>query len=56
LILLSFIVVTIWWFTSAKKWFKGPRVQGTPEELREIERALEAGDVATFRKLEGSEP
>ncbi|MDQ1521788.1 MAG: hypothetical protein QOI55_2861 [Actinomycetota bacterium] len=56
LILISFIVVTIWWFTSAKKWFKGPRMQGTPEELLEIERALEEGDVAKFRKLEDAEP
>jgi amino acid transporter len=28
---------TIWWFVSAKNWFKGPRVQGTPEELASIE-------------------
>ena len=31
----------IWYFVSAKNWFKGPKVQGTPEELREIERDLE---------------
>ena len=31
----------LWYFVSAKNWFKGPRVQGTPEELREIERDLE---------------
>ena len=28
---------TIWWLVSAKNWFKGPRVQGTPEELASIE-------------------
>ena len=28
---------TIWWFVSAKNWFKGPRVQGTAEELAAIE-------------------
>ena len=28
---------TIWWMVSAKNWFKGPRVQGTPEELASIE-------------------
>ncbi len=31
----------IWYFASAKKWFKGPKVQGTPEELAAIERELE---------------
>ncbi|GLZ29197.1 amino acid transporter [Lentzea sp. NBRC 105346] len=32
----------IWWFASARKWFKGPKVQGTPEELAAIERDLES--------------
>ena len=27
----------IWYFVSAKHWFKGPKVQGTPEELAAIE-------------------
>ena len=31
----------IWYFASAKNWFKGPKVQGTPEELRAIELDLE---------------
>jgi len=31
----------IWYFASAKNWFKGPKVQGTPEELRAIEQDLE---------------
>jgi len=30
-----------WWFLSARKWFTGPKVQGTPEELAAIERDLE---------------
>ena len=30
----------IWWLISARKWFKGPKIQGTPEELAEIERDL----------------
>jgi amino acid transporter len=30
----------IYWLVSARKWFKGPRVQGTPEELAAIEREL----------------
>jgi amino acid transporter len=32
----------IWYVVSAHKWFKGPKVQGTPEELAEIERDLES--------------
>jgi amino acid permease (GABA permease) len=32
----------IWWAVSARKWFKGPKVQGTPEELAAIERELES--------------
>jgi hypothetical protein len=30
----------IYWLVSARKWFTGPRVQGTPEELAAIEREL----------------
>jgi amino acid transporter len=30
----------IWWLISAHKWFKGPKIQGTAEELAEIERDL----------------
>jgi amino acid permease (GABA permease) len=29
-----------YWFLSARKWFKGPKVQGTPEELAKIEAEL----------------
>jgi amino acid permease (GABA permease) len=29
-----------WWFVSAKNWFTGPRVQGTPEELAALEQEL----------------
>jgi amino acid permease (GABA permease) len=32
----------IYWLVSARKWFTGPRVQGTPEELAAIERELSA--------------
>jgi amino acid permease (GABA permease) len=32
----------IYWLVSARKWFKGPRVQGTPEELAAIEQELSA--------------
>jgi amino acid transporter len=31
----------IYWMVSARKWFKGPKVMGTPEELAAIERELE---------------
>ncbi|HEX6359892.1 amino acid permease [Actinophytocola sp.] len=31
----------IWWFASARKWFTGPKVQGSPEELAAIERDLD---------------
>jgi len=30
----------IWWVTSARHWFTGPRVQGTPAEIAAIEREL----------------
>jgi amino acid permease (GABA permease) len=33
-----------WWLMSARNWFKGPKVQGTPEELAAIERDLELAD------------
>ncbi len=46
---LVFIVVLggagIWYFVSAKNWLKGPKVQGTAEELAAIERDLELVDV-----------
>jgi amino acid permease (GABA permease) len=32
----------IYWLVSARKWFKGPRVQGTAAELEAIERELSA--------------
>jgi hypothetical protein len=42
LIVLSFVGVGIWWVASAKNWFKGPKVQGSAEELAAIERELDA--------------
>ena len=30
-----------WWILSARKWFKGPVVQGTEEELARIEAGYE---------------
>ena len=32
-----------WWVVSAKNWFKGPIVQGTPEELARIEQQYDHG-------------
>ena len=32
----------IYWAVSAKNWFTGPKVQGTPEELAAIEHELSA--------------
>ena len=37
-----FIVIGLWYALSARKWFTGPKVQGTPEELAAIEAELEA--------------
>ena len=31
-----------WYLLSAKNWFHGPKVQGTPQELAAIEAELEA--------------
>ena len=36
-----------YWLLSAKNWFKGPKVQGSPEELAAIEAELEAVGHAT---------
>ncbi len=30
----------IWYAVSARRWFKGPKIQGTPEELAAIEHEL----------------
>jgi len=30
-----------WWLLSARKWFKGPKIQGSPEELARIEADLQ---------------
>ncbi|MQY06688.1 amino acid permease [Actinomadura macrotermitis] len=32
----------LWWIVSARKWFTGPKVQGSPEELAAIENELKA--------------
>jgi len=35
------VVVGLWYVLSARKWFTGPKVMGTPEELAAIEKELE---------------
>ncbi len=35
-----FLLVTIWWLASARKWFKGPIIQGSEAELAAIERSV----------------
>jgi len=34
------VLVTIWWFASARNWFKGPVNQGTEAELAAIEKSV----------------
>jgi len=42
LIALAAIVILAYWSLSGRRWFKGPKVMGTPEELRAIEHELDA--------------
>lgn len=57
LMLTIFLVIGGWWLLSAKNWFKGPQVQGSPDELLAIERqlaAVEAGkDAGGFERPVG---
>ncbi len=48
LILLSALFVVLYWQLSGKKWFTGPKVQGSPEELAAIERELDALEKGTL--------
>jgi len=43
----TLVLVGGWWLISARKWFKGPISQGTPEELARIEAHYEGGGGAT---------
>jgi amino acid transporter len=36
-----FVVTALWWVVSARRWFTGPKVQGSREELLAIERELQ---------------
>ena len=42
ILVVSALAIWIWWKVSANKWFTGPKVQGTAEELAAIERELGA--------------
>ena len=58
-LLLIMGAVTLWWFLSAKNWFTGPKVQGTPEELAAIEAeltALETGTLTSAGDVTGRKP
>ena len=48
LIILATLAFWLSWQFWAKKWFTGPKVQGTPEELRAIERELDALEHGTL--------
>jgi amino acid transporter len=48
LIIGSFVVIALYWALSGRKWFTGPKVQGTPEELRAIEHELDALEHGTL--------
>ena len=41
IVLTLFALVGVWWAVSARRWFTGPQVQGTPAELLALERALD---------------
>jgi amino acid permease (GABA permease) len=41
-VLVVLVGTGLWWLLSAKNWFKGPRVQGSAEELAKIEAELAA--------------
>ncbi len=42
LIVIATVLILGYWALSGKKWFTGPKVQGTKEELLEIERELDS--------------
>ena len=48
LIVAAFIVFALYWALSGRKWFTGPKVMGTPEELAAIEHELDALEHGTL--------
>jgi amino acid transporter len=47
LVILFALLVWLYWSVSAKKWFTGPKVMGSEEELRAIEAELAAVEAGT---------
>ncbi|HEV7639514.1 MAG TPA: hypothetical protein VGO39_01435, partial [Gaiellaceae bacterium] len=43
----TMLLVGGWWLLSARKWFTGPIVQGTPEELAAREARFEGGPASS---------
>ena len=37
------VLLAIWWQVSARHWFKGPKIQGSADELAAIEAELSSG-------------
>jgi amino acid transporter len=48
----TFLIITIWWLASARKWFKGPHIQGSAQELVAIERSI--GEQVIIEEAEGA--
>ncbi len=46
--MLAALAIWAYWQFSGRKWFHGPKVQGTPEELQAIERELDALEHGTL--------
>ena len=36
----TLLIITIWWFASARNWFRGPVIQGSEAELEAIEASV----------------
>ena len=47
----ALIILVVWWFASARSWFKGPHIQGSAQELAAIERNV--GETVLVDGVEG---
>ncbi|HEY3992151.1 MAG TPA: amino acid permease, partial [Ktedonobacteraceae bacterium] len=47
----ALLILVVWWLVSARSWFKGPHIQGSAEELAEIERSV--GETVLVDGVEG---
>ncbi|HEY4384607.1 MAG TPA: amino acid permease [Ktedonobacteraceae bacterium] len=34
------LILVVWWMVSVRRWFKGPHIQGSEDEMRAIERSV----------------